>query len=527
MINSLFESAQSNQVLLSAEQNRAILESAKTLAALDNNQIKQILSEADLSPSDATRIFKTAVAMRSEKGLATKAKDAYVNSAEKIDNISKQIKSKLSKLVQASEPTTRKLIDLIKQGGPKAAETIDIIDSKLDAQIMKTRNAARMLPRSYTPISAEIAAIEKVAKSSPQYGAFAVSSLASAENMMKRNVSVPAIVLYLTTVSEVMKGKKLSTALQQSLKDMGPAETASVKESDFNNEFDMQRMKQLAGVENVNEKFGFGDKPELNYDELLTTWNRKGRPTDTDEIKAILVAAGLSNREVSKVFKRADVDPEEGSDEQVTRVANALKKAELASYVIDYLEDMYPKEISESAQLAEAVIADSEIKKALLRVSRVYGAKDQSQTKSVKKYIQRWTREFNAADADAKEPIAAEMVNYLSDRQSYNEYQDAVNAVTKVIRNSDLDEKVKKNVLDTISAGKLYKQRKTVRATADVKPAEKPTARVTGSSNGKPKVRLKSKKVESMTLDELQKLFEDAIVRDMKTRYGRIKREAL
>ena len=524
MINSLFESAQSNQVVLSAEQNRAILETATTLSTLSNDEMKQLLAEADLSPSDAARIFKTAVAMRSEKGLATKAKDAYVNSAEKIGNISKQIKSKLSKLVQASEPTTRKLIDLIQQGGSIASETIDIIDSKLDSQLLKTRNAARQLPRSYAPVSAEISEIEKVAKGSPQYGAFAVSSLASAENMMKRNVSVPAIILYLTTVSEVMKGKKLSTALQQSIKDMGPADTASVNESDFDDEFDMQRMRQLAGVENVNEKFGFGDKPELDYDELLTAWNRKGRPTDTDEIKSILSNAGLSKREISKAFKKADVDPEEGSNEQVTRVANALKKADLASYVIDYLEDMYPKEISESAQLAEAVIADSEIKKALLRVSRVYGTKDQSQTKSVKKYLQRWSREFNSADAESKESIAAEMVNYLSDRKSYDEYQDAVSAVSKIIRNSDLDEKVKKNILDTISAGKLYKQRKTVR---QEKPAEKPRAQVTGTSGSKPKVRVKSKNVESMTLEELQKLFEDAIVRDMKTRYGRIKREAL
>ena len=109
MINSLFESAQSNQVVLSAEQNRAILETATTLSTLSNDEMKQLLAEADLSPSDAARIFKTAVAMRSEKGLATKAKDAYVNSAEKIGNISKQIKSKLSKLVQASEPTTRRL----------------------------------------------------------------------------------------------------------------------------------------------------------------------------------------------------------------------------------------------------------------------------------------------------------------------------------------------------------------------------------------------------------------------------------
>lgn len=186
MITNLLESARLQRAYITADENKALTESFATLAQLPDEQLQQVLSEADLSASDAARIFKAAVAMRQEKGFVAKAKDAYVNSADKISSISKQVKRKISALIQKSETTTAKIAELIKQGGAKANETIDIIDSKVDAQVLKTRSAAQKLPGSYVPISAEITEIQKIAKGSPQYGAFAVSSLASAENMIDR-----------------------------------------------------------------------------------------------------------------------------------------------------------------------------------------------------------------------------------------------------------------------------------------------------------------------------------------------------
>lgn len=524
MINNLFESAEKCSVSLTSSQNQIITECINTLSELDDNNIKHVLREAGLSPSDAVRIFKTAVAMRSEKGLVTKAKDAYVNSAEKIGKISKQVRSKLSDLVAASEPTTQKIINAIKQGGPKATQTIDIIDTKLDAQVLKAKNSARgYLTKSYSAVAKEIDEIEKIAKRSPQYGAFAVASLSSAEKMIRSQITDPSILLYLSTVSEVMKGKKLSSALEKAMGDIGPAGTASVKESDFE---DIGRIRELAGLDTVNEKFGFGKKPELDYDELLVAWDRKGRPTDVDEIKKILASAGLSNREINKAFKKADVDDGEGSDFAVTRFSDAIKKADLSQYIIDYLEDMHPKDISESVQIDEAEVSDAQIKKVLLQVSRVYGAKDPSQTNAVKRYLKKFSNEFTAeSDMDAKERIAGEAVNFLHDRQSYEEYEDAALAVTKLIRNSDLESNVKKNILDAIANKKIYKRRQTVKPEAA--PKEKPRARVSSQGSGKPRVQMQNKKVESMTLTDLQKLFEDVIIRNMEFRYGRRKRETL
>jgi len=540
VIDKLFESVSRNAVTITAQQNRVISESATLLSELPDKAIRLVLAEADLSPSDATRIFKTAVAMRSEKGLVTKAKDAYVGSADKIAKISTQIKGKLTSLVKAAEPSTTKLINIIKQGGPTATRTIEMIDSKIEAQVLKTREQARRLPRSYTRISEEIGEIEKVAKGAPQYGAFAVASLASATDMMKRNIAVPSIILYLSTVSEVMKGKKLSSALEKSVKDLGPADTASVNESDLDSNFELDRMRELAGADNVNEKFGFGDKPELSYDELLTTWNKRGRPTDIDEIKKILSSAGLSNREINKAFGKADVDSGEGSNPKVTRFANAIKGINLTAHVVDYLETMYPKEISESVQLEEAVISDSQIKQVLLRVSRVTNASDGSQAKAVRQYMTRWTREF--AKTDDAERVAGEAVNYLHDRQEYEEYSDLVNAVTKVIRNSSkLDSTVKKNMLNDIAGKKLYKTRQTVRPEQEKEPGkkqrvriknppeaakEKPRARVSTQPGEKTRVR-PSRTIESITLEQLQKVFEDAIIRSTKLRYGRTRHETL
>lgn len=523
MINNLFESAAKESVSLTEQQNRVITESARMLSELSDNQIKSILREADLSPSDAARIFKTAVSVRQEKGIVSKAKDAYVNSAEKIGKISKQVRNKLDSLIKASEPATDKLISLIKNGGKEASEAIDVIDSKVEAQVLKTKNVARnYLTSSYNKVIDEINSIEKAAKGSPQYGAFAVASLSSAENMMRRQVTTPSIILYLTTVSEILKGKKLSSALQQSMSDIGPAGTASVNESDFE---EINRVRELAGLDPVNEKFGFGkEKPELSYDELLTTWNRKGRPTDIDEIRKILSDAGMSRREIGKVFAKADVDSAEGSDLKVTRFADALKKINLGDYIIDYLENMHEKDISESVKIDEAEVSDSQIKKVLLQVSRIAGASDKSQEKSVKRYLTKWTREFNNAPDEDKVSIAGEAVNYLHDRQSYEEYNDAVNTVTKVIRNSDLPQKDKKDLLSNIANRKLYKPRQRVEPEQQTK--EKPRARVKPGENGKTRVR-PANKVESMTLDDLQKVFETAIMRNMEKRYGRKRRETL
>lgn len=522
MINSLFESASRNVLTITEQQNKIIVESAEVLSELTDTELNIVLSESNLSPSDASRIFKAAVSLRSEKGLVTKAKDAYVMSADKIGAISTRVKSKLSSLIAASEPATSKLVNLIKSGGPTATQAIDIIDSKIDAQVLTTKAAARKLPRSFDRVVREINDIEKIAKGAPQYGAFAVASLSSATEMMQRNIAVPSIILYLSTVAEVLKGKKLSSALQTTIKDLGPAETTSVNEADY--QVDESRMRELAGMP-VNEKFGFGDKTPLDYDELLTAWNRKGRPTGVDEIKSILANAGMSKREINKAFKGADVNDEEGSDFKVTRFAGALKKVDLDTYIIDYLERMHPKEIKESVQLDEAEISDADIKKVLLRVARVANAVDPSQKKSVRGYLKKWTNEFaKLTDLAQKQKVAGEAVNYLYDRQSYDEYEDAVNAVTKTIRNSDMDEKAKKDLLADITNRRLYKPREIVVPGEEDKATAKPRAQIRQTPGEKPRVR---PAVESMTLEDLQKLFEDAIIRNMEYRYGRTRREAL
>jgi hypothetical protein len=522
MINALFESASRDVLTITEHQNKIIVESAKLLSELNDNELTIVLAESNLSPSDATRIFKAAVSLRSEKGLVSKAKDAYVNSAEKIGAISIRVKSKLSSLITASEPATTKLINLIKAGGPNATKAIDMIDSKVDAQVLTTKAAARNLPRSFNRVVQEINDIEKVAKGAPQYGAFAVASLASATEMMQRNIAVPSIILYLSTVAEVMKGKKLSSALQTTINSLGPAETASVNEAEIDYTSDESRMHELAGMP-VNEKFGFGDKSPLSYDELLTAWNSKGRPTATDEIKAVLANAGMSKREINKAFKAAAVNDQEGSDFKVIRFADALKKVDLSTYIIDYLESMHPREIKESVQLDEAEISDADIKKVLLRVARVANAVDPSQKKSVRGYLKKWSNEFvGLTDMAQKQTVAGEAVNYLYDRQSYNEYNDAVNAVTKIIRNSDMDDKVKKDLLADISNRRLYKPREIVVPVSKVKPR----AQVRSKAGEKPRVR-PINAVESMTLEDLQQVFEDAIVQNMKYCYGRTKRAAL
>jgi hypothetical protein len=526
MINALFESASRNVITITAQQNRVIFESAELLSELNDNALTIVLAESDLSPSDAARIFKAAVSLRSEKGLVTKAKDAYVISAEKIGAISVSVKSKLSSLIAASEPATTKLINMIRSGGPTATNAIDMIDSKIDAQVLTTKASARLLPRSFNRVLREINDIEKIAKGAPQYGAFAVASLASATEMMQRNIAVPSIVLYLSTVAEVMKGKKLSSALRTTINDLGPAETASVNEADIDYYVDESRIRELSGVP-VNEKFGLGDKTPLDYDELLTAWSRKGRPTAIGEIKAILVNAGMSNREISKAFKSADVDDEAGTDFKVTRFAAAIKKVDLTAYVVDYLESMHPKEIKESVQLDEAEISDADIKKVLLRVSRASNSTDLSQNKSVRRYLKKWYNEFAIiTDPAQKQLVAGEAVSYLHDRQSYAEYNDAVNTVTKAIRNSDLDDKVKKDLLADISNRRLYKPRETVVPDMAVPSNKKPRAQIRSKDGEKTRVR-PTNAVESMTLEDLQKLFEDAIVRDMEYRYGRTRREAL
>jgi hypothetical protein len=229
------------------------------------------------------------------------------------------------------------------------------------------------------------------------------------------------------------------------------------------------------------------------------------------------------------------VSDTEGSDLKVTKFANAVKKVDMQTYIIDYLEDAFPKDISESVQLEEAAVSDGEIKKVLLQISRVYGATNGEQKRSVRQYLKRWTNEFaKVTDPAQKQKLAGEAVNYLFDRQSYDEYQDAVNAVTKVIRNSDLDEKVKRDLMSDIANRKIYRPRETVGASPKEKPRVKvpntePTstksrAQVRQTPGEKPRVR---PAVESMSLAELQKVFEDAIIRNTQYRYGRTRREAL
>ena len=516
MIDNLFESTikEGRSAQITASENRVIHECAKTLSTLSDSDLSRVLAEADLSPSDAAKVFKAASSVRDEPGLTAKAKDAYVNSAEKISKISTQVKSKLSSLISASEPATSKLINLIKQGGKTANQTIDQIDSKVEAQALQTKDAAKGMPNSYNRITKEIDNIEKIAKGSPQYGAFAVASLSSAANMMKRNASVSSIILYLATVSDVLKGKKLSSALQSSIDEIGASGTASVQEDDLNEDDEMHRIRELAGINST-----LKEESTVTYDELLSTWNKKGRPTDIDEINLILSNAGLSKREISKAFRSAGIDTGEGSDFKVTRFATALKNIGLGSQVSEYLKDMFSKEITESVNLSEAEISDAQIKKVLLRVAKAQPPETESNEKAVKQYLKKWNKEFlQSATTDEQQQLAGEVVNYLHDRQEYPEYQDAVSTVTKIIRNSDLPDKTKRDVLSDIENRRVYKPRQKAETQK-----EKPRVKVTPNSSEKPRVRPKST-VESLTLDDLQQLFEDAILRNMEHQYGRRKR---
>ena len=90
--------------------------------------------------------------------------------------------------------------------------------------------------------------------------------------------------------------------------------------------------------------------------------------------------------------------------------------------------------------------------------------------------------------------------------------------MTKIIRNSDLPDKTKRDVLSDIENRRVYKPRQKAETQK-----EKPRVKVTPNSSEKPRVRPKST-VESLTLDDLQQLFEDAILRNMEHQYGRRKR---
>ena len=312
---------------------------------------------------------------------------------------------------------------------------------------------------------------------------------------------------------------------------------------------------------------------KVSQEELLQAWKEDGYPTDLDELIQTLKPVGIGKREVKKMLKKMGIDREVGSDKKVTALANAIKSAKLDYHVLKYIEKQHPK-LKESV-LLEKQLSDASIRELFTQISDA--RKGMPASDNARTYMKDWASEFESqSDSGTKVELIRELVNFLADRKGQTDAEELKGTATQVIRKSNLPKEVIASALNNIKSGSSFtkpsvrtepntsepesepdqklppKDRapaqvvKGAKSTANgeeytfngytwisdktkrivkkelrpelEKNVRKPKYRMSGTtSDGKPKGR----RVEATEIEDLQKLFDSAIM--LKT-YGRGKR---
>ena len=98
---------------------------------------------------------------------------------------------------------------------------------------------------------------------------------------------------------------------------------------------------------------------KIDAQDIYDAWESSGSPTDIEDIKELLKDIGFTPLEISRAFKKLHINPKIGDDPSITKLANAIDKAEMTDLVIDYMKK---NKLTESV-LIERKLSNKEIRK--------------------------------------------------------------------------------------------------------------------------------------------------------------------
>ena len=296
-----------------------------------------------------------------------------------------------------------------------------------------------------------------------------------------------------------------------------------VNEADISPAEAKHALNKAAEMHNAKSWFG---SSEVKYEDLLAAWKKLGSPSDTKEIYKMLAKSGIDEYYIKQALKQMGVSKKTGSDMRVSALANAIKKLNIHSYIIDYLADFHG--IKESV-LFEKTLSDADIKGVFAKLA----ASPADASSDVKSYIKNWITELNSGDTSTQLELVKEIAKYAYDRQGSPEHAAMVPVILSAIHKTELPDYIKRTILSMIKGGKFsqpsiddlaldrevpdanapFKDRATAPAK---KPSYKPNFRSRSSSPP-----AKPRQVEATNMNDLQSFFESVIIQST---YGRSKR---
>jgi len=234
----------------------------------------------------------------------------------------------------------------------------------------------------------------------------------------------------------------------------------------------------FTNAEKIGKK-GFSFKKKASWKELMNAWKNSNFSDDSRDIINILKKHGYSGYEIRKAFEISNIiEPSSLSkkikqrfsgerfkspEEQEVEISPTVKK--LGDFIVSggmkkditsFLSDEYGfRALSESVDfLLEKKLSDRDIKQLFLQLTSISTDATPPSSDVMRNYVKKWASKFISSPMYQKHNLTAEIINFLADRKNMTEWEEMVGTVTKIIRDSGMEEEYKQGALLAIEAGK-------------------------------------------------------------------------
>lgn len=194
--------------------------------------------------------------------------------------------------------------------------------------------------------------------------------------------------------------------------------------------------------------FGLG-KRNISVQDLERTWATKYyKSTDHNDIIHMLTNDfGFNKKDIMPILNAAH------KDEPIKKLARSIKAHGLEKQAIEIIDRLY-KTVKESIVL-EKHISDKDIKQLFVQlVQQSSATADENGSVTVNDYVKKWASEIKKAPTpEEKVNLVKEIVNFLADRHTTQEWQNVKKGVQDIISNSGVDPEQADDAIQSINQG--------------------------------------------------------------------------
>lgn len=413
-----------------------------------------LIEEGVLSDSEIMDVFKAASSSRGRGlGAVGNVKNAAAAVGKTVDKIAQEVQSsRIYQAIQSDTTASRHAISA-------ANSTISDATAKLSSSISDKPG--------YDSVLTLINQFVNISQKNKSKLPFVAAIMAAASAVANETKSVETVSALLSSALNEIKNTKPTPVINKDrvepeLGDMNNMHESVIKEGPF--DFVKKAVSSIKNVaSDVKKSYDIGKgqlgigggRGEVSVDDLMSAWKTKYHSSqDAKDIIQLLRDFNFSRAETYRIFKSANVDPDEFYNENIIDIVDKLKELKIDKVALSWLERNYnniKRSLPESTQIVETRLSDKDILDIFMKISQE-DTNESTQFEEAIKYI-------NESSNKAERIVRAyKMIEYVSNGVSdtITEYaarinskislndgrvitEDTFNALSIILENTGLD----------------------------------------------------------------------------------------